>query len=126
MLFRLKTSLTIIWAHAGMSEPADVVEAMMARYARLFADTSFRERDILSSDDTIDPAWRKVIERFPERFMVGTDTWINSQWDAYGELIATNRQWLSKFPRRIAEQIAYRNAEKLFARKVTRKLIGKR
>ena len=58
--------------------------------------------------------------------MVGTDTWINSQWDDYEGLIALNRAGLSKLPRAIAEQIAYKNAAKLFKRKISRGLIGKR
>ncbi len=126
LLYRLEPSLTVIWAHAGMSEPAEVVEAMMAKYATLYADTSYREGDILNADGSIDPAWRKVLERFQDRFMVGSDTWVNGQWAAYGDLIATNRRWLSRFSRPIAEKIAFRNAERLFGRKVDRALIGQR
>ncbi|MGI9409527.1 MAG: amidohydrolase family protein, partial [Hyphomicrobiaceae bacterium] len=126
LLYELEASLTIIWAHAGMSEPPAVVEEMMARYATLYADTSYRERDILSGDDKISPDWRRLIERFPDRFMVGSDTWVNSQWQDYAELIALNRRWLSHFPRTIAEQIAFRNGERLFKRKVSRDLLGQR
>jgi predicted TIM-barrel fold metal-dependent hydrolase len=126
LMFRLEPSLTIIWAHAGMTEPADVVETLMTAHAKLFADTSYRERDILNGDGSIDPGWRRVIERFPDRFMVGSDTWVNAQWDVYGELISINRRWLSRFPRKIAEQIAFRNAEALFGRKISPDLIGKR
>ena len=60
-LFALEPRLKIIWAHAGMSEPADVVEAMMARYPKLYVDTSYRELDILNEDGTIDPDWRRVL-----------------------------------------------------------------
>lgn len=126
LLFRLEPTLTIIWAHAGMTESAPIVEQMMARYTKLYADTSYREGDILNADGSIDPAWRRTIERFPDRFMVGSDTWVNSQWDSYAELISTNRRWLAAFPRKIAEQVAYKNAEKIFGRKVNSKLIGKR
>lgn len=126
LLYRLEPTLTVVWAHAGMSEPAAVVEEMMAKYPSLHADTSFRENDILTSDGRIAADWRQVIERFPTRFMVGTDTWVNSQWDDYASLIALNRQWLAQFPRSIAELIAYKNAERLFDKKVTRQLIGKR
>jgi predicted TIM-barrel fold metal-dependent hydrolase len=126
LMFRLEPSLTIIWAHAGMTETADVVEMMMAAHAKLYADTSYREGDIMNANGRIDPAWRRVIERFSDRFMVGSDTWVNSQWDNYAELIATNRRWLSQFPRKIAEQIAFRNAEALFGRKVSSDLIGRR
>lgn len=126
MLYSFEPELEIIWAHAGMIEPPEVVEEMMARYPRLYADTSYRENDILYLDGTVDPVWRRVIERFPERFMVGSDTWINNQWEHYATIMAVNREWLARFPRPIAEMIAYKNAERLFGRKVTRDLLGTR
>ena len=61
LFYELEPSLTILWAHAGMSEPAETVGAMMDRYRTLYADTSFRENDILMGDGSIDPAWMKVI-----------------------------------------------------------------
>ena len=103
LLYDMQPELRIIWAHAGMVEPANVVEAMMARYDSLYADTSYRESDIMNRDGTIDSDWRRVIERFPDRFMVGSDTWANSQWADYQDLIKINRQWLSRFSRSIAE-----------------------
>jgi predicted TIM-barrel fold metal-dependent hydrolase len=124
-LFSVEPTLKIIWAHAGMSEPAETVERMMAKYKTLYADTSYRENDILAGDN-IDPAWRQVIERFPERFMVGTDTWVNDQWADYAGLVALNRQWLSQFSKEIATKIAYQNAERLFGKKIGMDLIGKR
>ena len=117
-LFSIEPRLKIIWAHAGMSEPAEVVSIMMAKYKNLWADTSFREGDILSADGTIDPNWRKVLEAYPDRFMVGSDTWVNSQWESYDQIIATNRRWLAQFSREHAEGFAYKNAERLFKRKV--------
>ncbi len=109
-----------------MSEPAQTVEEMMATYKTLYADTSFREGDILTSQGTIDPAWRQLLERFSDRFMVGSDTWVNSQWDRYQQIMAVNRKWLSQFPRSIAEKIAFKNAERLFGRTVDESLIGQR
>jgi len=125
-LYTLDPGLSIIWAHAGMSEPPAIVERMMEKHDTLFADTSYREHDILNPDGTIDPDWRRVLERFSDCFMVGSDTWVNSQWSSYEDLIATNRQWLRQFSRPIAEKIAYKNAERLFGRKVSRELIGRR
>jgi len=119
-LYAIEPKLTIIWAHAGMSEPAEVVEDMMAQHATLYADTSYREFDILSRDGGIDPDWQRVLVRFSDRFMIGSDTWVNEQWDIYGQLIATHRKWLAHLPRPIAERIAYKNAERLFGRKVSR------
>lgn len=125
-LFSIEPELKIIWAHAGMSESAQTVEDMMAKYKTLYADTSFREWDILGSDGTIDPAWRQVLERFSDRFMIGSDTWVNSQWDNYEQIMAVNRKWLSQFPRTLAEKFAYKNAERLFGRTVDKRLIGQR
>jgi hypothetical protein len=125
LLYELEPGLTILWAHAGMSEPPEVVGPMLDTYKTLYADTSYRENDILNGD-AIDPAWLEVINRHSDRLMVGSDTWVNSQWDDYEGLIALNRAWLSKLPRPIAERIAYKNAAKLFKRKISRNLLGKR
>ncbi len=126
LLYKMEPGLRIIWAHAGMLEPANVVEEMMAKYETLYADTSYRESDIMNEDGSIDADWRRVIERFPDRFMVGSDTWTNSQWAEYRDLMAINRKWLSKFSRAIAESIAYKNAERLFGRKVSNDLLETR
>ena len=126
LFYALEPNLTVIWAHAGMSEPAEMVGALLDEFPTLYADTSFRERDILNPDGTIDPAWRAVINRHADRLMVGTDTWVNDQWDNYESLIALNRLWLAKLPRHMAERIAYKNAARLFGRTVSRDLIGTR
>ena len=125
-LYQLNPGLTIIWAHAGMTEPAVVVEEMMETYPTLYADTSYREYDILQYSGGIDPEWRRVLERFADRFMVGSDTWVNSQWEEYDHLIASNRQWLAYLTRASAKKIAYQNAERLFGRKIDQDLYGRR
>jgi len=125
-LYSLNPELTIIWAHAGMSEPPAVVEAMMARYPTLHADTSYREWEILRGAVAIDAEWRRVLERFSDRFMVGTDTWINGQWSSYDQLIATNRKWLALLTPDTARKIAYQNAERLFGRDIGPDLFGSR
>lgn len=114
LFYELEPSLTVIWAHAGMSEPPDIVNTLLDRYPTLYADTSFREGDILRNWD----AWKPVIVRYADRLMVGTDTWVNGQWANYEALIATNRRWLARLPRKTAEKIAFRNAQKLFGRQV--------
>ncbi len=126
MFYELEPELTVIWAHAGMTEPPEVVGDMLDTYPMLYADTSYREWDILAGGDGLDPAWRAVIIRHADRLMIGTDTWVNAQWDNYEGLIALNRQWLSKLPRDVAERIAYKNATRLFGRTVSGELIGNR
>lgn len=125
-LYSLGPGLTIIWAHAGMSEPPAVIEEMMERYSTLHADTSYREWEILRGADGIDADWRRVLERFADRFMVGSDTWINGQWASYDRLMASNRQWLAQLTVDTARKIAYQNAERLFGREIGPELFGTR
>lgn len=125
-LFAMDPQLTIIWAHAGMSETSAVVAAMMGRYPNLYADTSFRERDILRYDGSFDEQWLQLLEKFSDRFMVGSDTWINAQWASYDQLMAVNRAWLAQLTTAAAHRIAYQNAERLFGRKIDARLYGTR
>ena len=125
-LYSLGPDLTIIWAHAGMSEPPAVIEEMMARYSTLHADTSYRERDILDYHGNMNEEWRQLLERYSDRFMVGSDTWINAQWANYDSLMKVNRDWLANLSPAAARKIAYRNAERLFGRKIDSGLLGTR
>lgn len=125
-LYKLDPDAKIIWAHAGLGEPASEVYKLMKQYPGLFADTSLREYEILGSGDELDPEWKKIVFEFQNRLMVGSDTWVNSQWDRYSDIMTSNRRWLSKLPRAVAEKIAYRNAEKLFGRKITMDQVGTR
>jgi hypothetical protein len=124
--YALQPSLTIIWAHAGMTEPPAVVDAMMTAHKTLHADLSYREDEILGRGGALDAAWEAVLRRHRHRFMVGSDTWVNGQWAQYESLIRRNRQWLKMLPRPVAEAIAFGNAERLFGRRVSTDLIGKR
>ena len=111
-LFAKKPDLTILWAHAGFSEPASVVGKMLNRYPNLWAELSYRAQDIMPGGE-IDPGWRKVLVRHADRLMIGTDTWAVDRWHEYWGLIGEHRRWLAKLPPEVAEKIAHKNAERL-------------
>ncbi|MEP3048880.1 MAG: amidohydrolase family protein [Roseibium sp.] len=123
-LYSLDPDVKIIWAHAGLSSRASEVHALMAEFPKLLADTSLREWNILGSGDDLNPEWQEIIFAFQDRLMIGSDTWVNGQWDSYSEIMDSNRQWLSKLPRDVAEKIAYKNAERLFDREISMDQIG--
>jgi predicted TIM-barrel fold metal-dependent hydrolase len=125
-LYKLDPDVTIIWAHAGLGEPATTIFALMQEFPGLVADTSLREFAILGHGDKLDPEWEKIVLTFQDRLMVGSDTWVNGQWDNYDAIIASNRRWLAKLPRAVAEKIAYKNAERLFKRTISMDRIGTR
>ncbi|WP_323795238.1 amidohydrolase family protein [Nisaea sp.] len=125
-LYSLDPEVKIIWAHAGLGEPAETVYSLMHDFPTLIADTSLREHAILGYGDTLDPEWEKIIFAFQDRLMVGSDTWVNGQWENYSAIMDSNRAWLAKLPEDVARKIAYQNAERLFGREISMEQIGTR
>ena len=126
-LYSLDPDVKIIWAHAGLGERPETIYALMDDHPTLTADTSLREFAINDGPDgKLNPEWEKIVLDFQDRLMVGSDTWVNGQWDRYESIMASNRTWLSKLPRNVAEKIAYKNAERLFGRKISMDQIGTR
>jgi hypothetical protein len=113
-LLRLYPQVRILWAHAGMSAPAATVERLLEQSAHLWVELSLRAD--IASDARLDSAWRTVFLKYPDRFMVGTDTWTTSRWNDLVPGMQRIRSWLHQLPREVAEHIAYRNAERLFGR----------
>lgn len=110
-LFRQDPAARILWAHAGFDAPGNV-RAMLGRHGNLWCDLAFRSDH--ARDGRVDPEWRAVFEAFPERFMVGTDTFAPERWHYVGRHAAWSREWLSGLPTDLAERIAWRNADALF------------
>jgi hypothetical protein len=113
ILFRHNPQAKIIWAHTNFSTPPDKVESYLRRFPTLWCELSYRY-GLTGSDGKLTPEWRRLFEKYPERFLVGSDTWINERWDSYGSLMAGYRGWLAQLPREVVEQIAFRNGERLF------------
>ena len=116
-IFSYAPNVKILWAHAGMSDPPDVVAKMFDRYENLWVDTSIREYDI-APNGILSPEWKKLFLEYSDRITIGSDTWINAQWDNYEEIIAFDRNWLAQLPDEVARQIAFENAKRLFGTKV--------
>lgn len=115
--FRQWPQARILWAHAGFDRPEKVAE-MLRRHANLWCDLAFRTD--FSSKGKVDPAWRKVFLEFPDRFILGTDTFTPERWHYVPEQAAWSRQWLADLPRDVAEQIAWKNGERLFGQALRR------
>jgi hypothetical protein len=112
-LFTLEPRLKIIWAHAGMTSGPQAVGALLDRYPALWVDLAIRNGDV-APGGALDAGWRAVFLRHPERFLAGTDTWMTSRWEALPGSVADVRQYLSQLPPNVAENIAFRNADRLF------------
>jgi predicted TIM-barrel fold metal-dependent hydrolase len=113
ILAGLASDLAVLWAHAGMSSGPDVVGPLVARHPRLVVELALRSD--VAPGGRLDPAWRALFTRHPDRFMVGTDTWVASRWPQVPDVQDAARTWLRQLPADVARRIASENAERLAA-----------
>lgn len=114
-VFAYAPMIKILWAHAGMSEPASVVGKMLDKYPNLSAELSFRAGDI-DKGGSLDPQWRELLMRHKDRFVIGSDTYVTSRFGEYEALIDAHRAWLAQLPMPVAIAIAFRNASDICAK----------
>jgi hypothetical protein len=112
ILFGHNPRAKIIWAHTGFSVPPARVAELLDKYPALWGELSYRggitQRGELTSE------WRDLFARYSERFLLGSDTWINERWFAYDGIVREYRGWLAQLPPAQAQRIAFGNAERLF------------
>jgi hypothetical protein len=116
ILMRHNPRSRIIWAHTGFGLSSDRVAAMLAKYPKLWGELSYRS-GIVDGSGKLTPEWRALFERYPDRFLLGSDTWVPERWASYGEIMAGYRGWLAQLSPAVAKQIAHGNARALFAEK---------
>lgn len=109
-LFRQWPQARILWAHSGFDRP-QAVQDMLKRHPNLWSDLAFRGDH--ATGGKVDSAWREAFLSHPDRFMIGTDTFTPERWYYIGSHAAYSRGWLADLPLPVAEQIGWRNAERL-------------
>ena len=109
-IFAQNPDARVLWAHSGFALPEDVA-TMLRKHENLKADLAFRSDH--ASGGKVNPRWCKVFLEFPDRFMIGTDTYTPERWFYVVDNANWSRQWIADLPRNVGESIAYRNAEAL-------------
>ena len=105
---------SVIWAHTGIGGvPIARVRELFERYPTLIGELSYRP-GLTEGEGRLAPAWRTLLMQHSQRFVVGSDTWINARWSAYETLMADARRWLGDLPPDAAQRIAWGNAARLF------------
>ena len=110
-IFRQDPGARVLWAHAGFALP-DRVREMLGRHRNLWCDLAFRTD--YAPDGKLQPDWRALFLEFPDRFMVGTDSYTAERWPFVVEHARLAREWLSELPQDVAEKIAWRNGDTVF------------
>jgi hypothetical protein len=113
-LFAHAPKARLIWAHSGIGGvPIERVRALMKRHPTLVGELSYRP-GLTEGDGRLSAAWRALLVEMPERFVVGSDTWVNGRWDDYEALMQQARRWLGDLPGPVARRVAWENGAGLF------------
>jgi predicted TIM-barrel fold metal-dependent hydrolase len=110
---------TLVLAHAGSATPA-VLDGLLARHANLVIDLSgmhFQRTPALATEKgPLDPAWKTLIEKHRDRFVVGVDVWAARLFEPamLDRLMLWTRRVLGELSPETAERVAHRNAARLY------------
>ena len=110
----------ILWSQCGTDAAPGEVRPLMRRHPNLHCELSWRYPPVVPPqlafrnifDETgPKPEWLELIEEFPDRFLVGNDAHIRSQYDRATEVVRTGL--LPYLKPATARMVAYANAERL-------------
>ena len=109
----------VVLAHAGEGPPARI-DGLLARHPNLYVDLSgmhFQRKPSLATETgPLDPAWKAVIEKHPDRFLIGIDVWAARLFEpaALDKLMAWTRRILGELKPEVADRVAAKNAAALY------------
>lgn len=104
----------LIWAHTGIGGvPTARVRALLKTHPTLMGELSYRP-GLTDGDGRLSAEWKALLTEFPDRFLVGSDTWVNGRWADYEGLMAEARRWLGDLDPAIARRIAWGNGAGVF------------
>jgi len=110
---------TIVLAHGGEGPPGRL-DRLLQRNPNLLVDLSgmhFQRTPALASETgPLDPGWKALIEKMPDRFMIGVDVWAARLFEPamLDRLFMWTRRIVGELRLDVAERVAHRNAAKLY------------
>ncbi|MBK1618534.1 hypothetical protein CKO42_08795 [Lamprobacter modestohalophilus] len=113
-IFAQAPEVTVLWAHLGTDPRPQVLAPLLARYPRLFVDTSVRDERFVDDQGRLWAQWRKFFIAHQAQVLVGVDTFWTPRWRRFSEVTARIRGWLDQLPPEVAARLAYGNAARLF------------
>lgn len=106
-------TVKVLWAHSGFESPEDIA-AMLEKHDRLWADLAFRSD--VGGGGQLSENWIELFTRFPNRMMLGTDTYTPERMYFVPEHAEGARAWLQSLPAELAERVAWKNGYDLIMR----------
>ena len=111
-IFSQQPTLRVLWAHAGIDVPPEKIGQLLDQYPLLWVEISHRRS--VAPRGKLDPAWKALMLRHPDRVLVGSGTYTSEYWYKFRTSMSDYRHWLKDLPADVAENIAYRNGLALF------------
>ena len=118
-----------LWAHAGGVLQAGEVGLLMKKCPNVMVELSARDPwhydGLTDADGTLLPGWKPLFEKYPDRFMTGTDPVWNAHqtyrwyeadegWQHYQQLNRFHRQWIKQLSPQAQKKIRIENAQRFF------------
>lgn len=117
-----------IWAHGGTSKEIhrhqtrldflhDTLARLLADYPNLYIDLSWTMHDpyLLDANGKPRANWLKLVERFPDRFMLGSD--VVGRFNGLGGYLKVYEPFLDALPEAVARKVARDNFLAVLPRK---------
>lgn len=132
-LCRAYPDTRFLWAHAGAILTPDQVSVILESCSNVWIELSARDpwrfinNPITDQHRTLLPPWRKLIEKFSRRFMIGSDpVWPvekldgweepDTGWQQYSRFIGFHRDWLNKLSPELEQKLRLDNALEFFGK----------
>jgi acetyl esterase/lipase len=116
----------ICWQHAGSDWygywTVDLSRRLLQKYPNLYMALGFGRRSVsennpLNQDGQLRPEWLRLLQDFPDRFVIGSDSFIHADDQVSQRIPPTifwTRNFLNTLPPELARKIASENAIALF------------
>jgi Amidohydrolase len=127
-LCQANPGVRMIFAHAGGNLRPRHIEKILLSCENVWVDFAARDPwrygGISEEDHTLLPEWKKLVLKYPDRFITGTDpvwkvtrwsTWDTDDegWTHYQELYDYHWTWLKDLPADVRKKIAWQNTQTL-------------
>ncbi len=113
LLLQQSSGLVLIWAHGGFDVPVETLRELILLHQNFYIELSYRE-GMLDEEGRLTSEWKAFLNQYPQRFLLGMDTYKPSRWASLPEQVAEARGWLLELPDAVAEDIARNNMDRLF------------
>jgi hypothetical protein len=117
ILYSHNPKAKVIWAHTGFGAPESLLRDYLVKYPSLMAELSYRS-GITEGGGRLSAEWRDLFAKHADRFLLGSDTWVNGRWSSYGDTMREYRGWLAQLPAEQARLVAHGNAERIYGGKI--------